>query len=293
MKRALGLLIVGGLSAVLTLCTVSQTVGQPPDILRNYRFLPRHSILDVEGGFAGFDIEANIFGKYGLVTGFEYDYGDGTSITDISPNPYAKFVNVHARAINPTDFGPYSFNLDETLNLSGLDGYPLPIFFPAVLPNIQVFRFEGVEGQGAPFEMHALTIGRWMFMKGANRAPCCDFFDYQIRAVARQVPFADFDGDDTVAASDLASWDSSYGLTSSDPFSEFDGDSDGDGDWDGSEFLSWQRQSGETMPSMEEFESMLASSLAATSAVSVPEPTAIGLVVMMLASWLVTKRHVH
>ena len=320
MKRAFGLLGVGGLSAVLILFSASHAVGQPtlfedslgdtlpvdagsgistltptlapPEILRNYRFLPRHSILHVGGGFAGFDIDANIFGRYGLVTGFHHDFGP--SLSSLSLEPFAKFVDVRARAINPTDFGPYSFDLDETLNLSGLKGKPLPLFFPAVLPNIQVFKFRGEEGQGAPFEMHAVTIGRWMFMKGANDAPCCDFFDYEIRAIARQVPFADIDHDDRVTASDLTRWENDFGETAVDGLS---GDIDVDGDVDGLDFLSWQRQRGETMPSIEEFDAVLASALAASSGsaasavtTAVPEPSSLMLAGMFVGVLLLRRR---
>ncbi len=288
MRRSL-VLVCFGLAFLLSQAATN-ALGQPPEFLRNYRFLPHHSTLHVTGGFAGFDIEANIFGKYGLVTGFD---NGGPSIDPSVPSldPFAKIVDVDAVAINPTDFGPYSFDLDETLNLSGLEGKPLPIFFPAVLPNIEVFQFRGVEGQGAPFELFAVTIGPWMFMKGANDAPCCDFFDYEIKAVARQMPFADFDGDDTVAASDLSRWENGYGQSGTGSSLELSGDSDLDGDVDGHDFLNWQVQRGETMPSIAEFEAMLASSLAAISSVSaVPEPTTLLLASIVAAGLLIRRQ---
>ena len=103
MRRSL-VLVCFGLVFLLSQAATN-ALGQPPDFLRNYRFLPRHSTLHVTGGFAGFDIEANIFGRYGLVTGF--DYG-GPSIDPIVPSlhPFAKFVDVDAVAITKTHQRP-------------------------------------------------------------------------------------------------------------------------------------------------------------------------------------------
>ena len=35
--------------------SIDRLAAQPPDRLTKYRFLPRHSILHVQGGFAGFE----------------------------------------------------------------------------------------------------------------------------------------------------------------------------------------------------------------------------------------------
>ncbi|MGI9324656.1 MAG: hypothetical protein ACR2PZ_05505 [Pseudomonadales bacterium] len=253
-------LFAASLFAVLT---VSSSVAQPPDRLSNYRFLPRHSILHVQGGFAGFDIEANIFGKFGLVEGFRYG-SDEPSISPVpSLEPYAKFVDVKARAINPTDFGPYSFNLDDTLNLTGLKGKPLPVLAP-----FDVIQFRGEEGQGAPMNLTVVKFGRWLFMKGANEAPCCDFFDYEIRAIARRAPFANFTPDDRIDDRDLTAWRDAFSRDAG-------GDSDGDEDSDGSDFLALQQQMGdeETMPSFDDFEAMAAFAAQQASVAAVPEPT--------------------
>ena len=272
--------------AFLFVQPATDALGQPPDFLRNYRFLPWHSTLHVTGGFAGFDIEANIFGKYGLVTGFNI----GGPILP-SLDPFAKFVDVRAQAINPTDFGPYSFELDATLNLSGLEGEPLPIFFPAVLPNINVYKFKGVDGQGAPIKVHALTIGRWMFMKGENNAPCCDFFNYEFRSLARQAPFADVNDDDVVDDYDLARMMSNFGAYSAADDMSSSGDTDSDGDIDGTDVLAWQRQHGERTP-LDDFDAMLTNILAtsAASVEAVPEPCSLVLVSLALAASFAIRR---
>jgi len=50
---------------------------------------------------------------------------------------------------------------------------------------------------------------------------------------------ADFNGDNTIGADDLASWSQGYGTITG--AEQGDGDADGDGDVDGSDFLAWQR----------------------------------------------------
>ncbi|MCH7752902.1 MAG: hypothetical protein IH898_12235, partial [Planctomycetes bacterium] len=67
-------------------------------------------------------------------------------------------------------------------------------------------------------------------------------------------PNADFDRDGDVDDSDLAQWESSYGIDAM-------GDTDGDGDSDGFDFLTWQRQ----------FTGSLGAAAASTA---VPEPAA-------------------
>ncbi len=56
---------------------------------------------------------------------------------------------------------------------------------------------------------------------------------------------ADFDKDDAVTASDLVVWSDNYGTTEGRPY--LWGDADGDGDTDGRDFLSWQRQAGSSL----------------------------------------------
>ena len=177
--------------ALLPALAAEPAVAQPPDFLRSYQFVTRHSTLGVQGGFAGFHFELPIYGTFDFMTGYRPELP--------SLNPYAAFLNVDAEAINPTDFGPYSFDIDGSLNLSGLSGAPLPVNAP-----FDLYRFEGTDGQGAPMELYVATLDRWLYMKGENSPGCCDFFEYEISALARQRPHPDFNNDGLVDHHDLA-----------------------------------------------------------------------------------------
>jgi hypothetical protein len=249
------------------LCAAILPLGagaQPPDLLRGYRFLPRHSTLSVSGGFAGLDLDLPIFGRFGFVTGFHSDSPSPLPVLQ----PFARFVNVEAEAINPADFGPYSFDIDETLNLSGLRGRPGPLALP--LPN---WSFEGVDGQEAPMSLLAIEVGRWLVMFGHNEAPCCDFFDYEIRAVARQVPFADFDDDGDSDRDDFSRLVANFGADGGALLEH--GDTDVDGDVDGHDFLNVQRDYGDTA------DTALALATSALANIStVPEPSSCALLLI-------------
>lgn len=88
---------------------------------------------------------------------------------------------------------------------------------------------------------------------------------------------ADFDDDNKVLASDLSLWETAYGNTDV-------GDSDGDGDSDGADFLEWQREFGLGVGAID-----TTSSLAAFTAV--PEPSSV--VLLIGASVLVLLRRSH
>jgi hypothetical protein len=61
-----------GLAAAVVGWPQSWAIAQPPDILRNYRFITDKSTVEVTGGIAGIDWPLNIFGGFGLVTGYNY-----------------------------------------------------------------------------------------------------------------------------------------------------------------------------------------------------------------------------
>jgi hypothetical protein len=70
-RRAAFVVLVGLVAAVVGL-PQSRAIAQPPDILRNYRFITDKSTVEVTGGIAGIDWPLNIFGGFGLVTGYNY-----------------------------------------------------------------------------------------------------------------------------------------------------------------------------------------------------------------------------
>lgn len=265
-RAALSLgLCVGTLLAVYP---APSALAQPPDRLEHFQFLPRRSILHVMGGFPGFDIRANIHGTFDFITGFRRDDPDPLRIGPPGLHPYAKFANVDAVGINPTDFGPYEFDLDQALNLSNLEG---KLVVPT--PHFDLYRFQGKEPFGSSIDLHVLRIGRWLLMGGETMAPVggADFIEYEVRAIARRSRFADFNADAIVDRLDFDAWQAEYGR---------DGLS-------GADFLEAQRQLGESMPSFDQFDELVA---AASAASAVPEPAAISLIIGAGAAWPLRRR---
>ena len=235
-------------------------VAQPPDLLRSYEFLTRHSTLTVSGGIAGWYFELPIHGGFDFVTGFRRDLH--------TLDPYAAFLNVEAEGINPTDFGPYSFDVDDSLNLSGLDGEPLPVAAP-----FNLYHFQGEDLQGAPVELYVAELGRWLYMKGRNDPGCCDMFSFGIKALARQTPHPDFNRDGVVDRLDLDLWEAHAGID--------DGaDADGNGTSDGIDFLVLQREFGSAAPSTDYFDAMISAALAGGALATVPEPGSMALALL-------------
>lgn len=143
--------------------------AQGPLILREYQFLPQSSTLHVEGGFAYVDIDLEVSGNFGLATGIE---SHSTQL-----EPFAQFVFVDAVASD----GLWELDLDWALNLTGLEGT-----FDPTQPRDLLFT--GQEGQGQPMVVEARMRGRRLRLTGANRAGCCDMFDFTLDAMAMQFP---------------------------------------------------------------------------------------------------------
>ena len=98
MKR---LLVTGYAAAIAVLASwfaASYAAASHPDILRDYRFIPSRSSLDVSGGFIGIQETFHVFGTFGLVTG--YDEGVVCLPTGCLPThvPFAEFVDVPGTA---------------------------------------------------------------------------------------------------------------------------------------------------------------------------------------------------
>jgi Dockerin type I domain len=263
------------LAAVIlaSLLFAATAAADPPDVLRNYRLIPRHSTLEVSGGFAGIDWNYDLSGRFGLVIGYDY------SPLAIYPPiiiPHAEFTDVRVQAMlnHPTvDAFPVPF--DQFVDLEELAG----TFHD---PNLLLFR--GEDQQAALFQLRATIVGRLIHLTGRNDPPCCDFFNYRIDAYAHLAPFADFNFDGAVDAADYTSWRNHVGMMSNATLEQ--GDADGDGDVDSADYDVWRQDLGTAIDM-----SLFAESDSATVAV-VPEPSTFALLAcgvfffLGLSQWL-------
>jgi len=271
MTRSLGLLSLCGWIAIASLAAASRAQTVSVD---HYRFLPRLSVLNQSGGFGGFDVDFRVMGKFD----FELQLGP----TDVWPTDYvAKFTNVDAWASHP--ILAYVLPLDQTLNLSGLTGKQLPVAAP-----FDVYQFDGTTQDGSSVKLIAAEIGPWLHLRGETTPPpgSADVFSYELKAVARRRPFADFTQDDAVDNADLAKWSSRFGLNASPLDGLAQGDANEDGIANGADFLEWQRQAGEVAPTLASLDAMVSAALATVDATvtasltAVPEPGSVGLLVV-------------
>jgi hypothetical protein len=238
-------------AALLFSAVAHHALADPPDILRDYRFITSRSTVHVTGGFAGWDMDLAIRGDFGLVTGYEYSEDPTAHIPTI--HPYAKFVDVDAILFNPLSMAPMpvpGWDLQQTLNLEGLDGtfqqgHPTRLFF------------RGLEGQGFPIELQATMRGRLLHITGENDPGCCDFYHYKIDALAYQKPYPDWNVDNMIDAADYVS------------LRKLAGNEDPD------EYGAWQELFGANVA-----ESVSGSSLASGSSPAVPEPAALALLLI-------------
>ena len=276
--------LVGRVSAIAavvillaaTWLAANVAVASHPDILRNYRFIPSRSTLELTGGFAGFDETFHPVGKFGLVTGYEEGFSCLAIGCQPPPThiPFADFVDVQSRLV---PVGPMfdEQDLDDTLNLSGLHG-------TFTTPNR--LHFHGVDGQGAPFRLEATLAGRLIHLVGANDPSCCDFFNYKFDAYAHLAPFADFNFDCSVDSADYTTWRDHLGTTSDATLEQ--GDADGDGDVDSADYAVWRQDQG-TVIDMSAFAEAGGGAMAA-----VPEPSTFSLLaggvllLVGLSQWL-------
>ena len=280
MMRSLGLLSLCGW-IVVSLPSTSRAQTSSVD---HYQFLPRLSVLNQSGGIGGFDVDFRVMGKFDFTVEFGH--------TDVWPPQYvAKFSNVDAWASHP--ILAYVLPLDQTLNLSGLVGWQLPVAAP-----FDVYCFDGTTQDGSSVKLIAAEIGPWLHLRGETTPPprSADYFEYELKAVARRTPFADFTQDDAVDNADLARWSSRFGLKASALEGLAQGDANQDGIADGADFLQWQRQAGEVAPALASLDAMVDAALATlaaaepTSIAAVPEPTTLGLGVVGIAGLLLRRR---
>jgi len=248
-------------------------IADIPDILRNYRFITSHSIVEVSGGLPVFSYDLNIAGKFGLATGYN---GLETPTPSPAATPptlsgHAEFVNVKGVLFNPRSASPLpGLDVDATLNLTGLKG---TFKFPSDI------HFTGNDGQGIPIQLEAVTRGPLLHLTGATlpvpTCASCGINMYKVDALATLGPYADFNLDGVVDNKDLRVIMSNIGLQNDANFEQ--GDTDGNGIVDGNDLLEWQRSYGAAT-------SLSAFSDLSSSGTTVPEPVATTLIAMLAAS---------
>jgi hypothetical protein len=245
---------------------IEPVAAQPPDVLQSFRLIPSRSTLDVTGGAANIHQTFFAYGKFGLNFGYE-------------GGPHGELVNVDSWLV-PDSPLTFVWHTDGTLNLSGLEGT-----FAASDPSRIVFQ--GVDRQGAPLQLTATQRGRLLHIIGENQPPCCGFFKYRLDALAHVAPYADFNLDGVVDEQDAYMLASNIGTFAHATLEQ--GDADGDGDVDGSDFLTWQREIGAATP-MSAFASA-SSTGSSLNFHAVPEPTTIALLFICAIAIFGAQRH--
>jgi hypothetical protein len=206
--------------------------GQPPDVLRDYRFIPQDTLVHVSGGTQGYNMDLTIAGTFGLVTGFNEVVDPTAHVPTL--DPFAQFMNVHGILYNPLSLAPLpvpGWDLDKTLNLSGLKGT-----FNASNPD-QLFFF-GADGAGVALRLEADIEGKLLHITGGSSdPPGGNPVLYKIDALAHLTPFPDFNSDGSITVADVSpmlaemsspqTYMAAHNLSSSDVVAM--GDLDGDG----------------------------------------------------------------
>jgi hypothetical protein len=237
---------------VLAGCLCSIAAADPPLSLTDYRFITPKSVVDVTSRSGGADMQLNILGRFGLVKGWNEDVDPTTQVPQLVP--FAQFTNVKAILFDPRRATPLpspGWDLDKTLNLSGLNG-------TFTVPD-NLFFF-GADGQGQAIRLQATITGPLLHLTGGSSDPCCNYNLYTVDAWAHQLPWADFNGDGQVDTGDYATWRKSFGTIVT-PGS--DGDANGDGVVDGVDYTLWRNQSGQI------------DGMSSVTSGQVPEPSAI------------------
>jgi hypothetical protein len=250
MKR----LLLAWLCVVLCSFAAERAAAQDPaEILQHYRLVPRLSRLHKTGGFAGVNERYRLIG--------EFDLSRSTG-----PPANASFENaeIWGSLISDEPTPAVVIDVDEILNLEGLRGTQLPVAAP-----FDVYRFEGELGDDSSVELFAALLGRWIYIHGGTEPPpgSADFFEYDIRALGRSRPFADFNADGTVDAADYV-------------LARDSGWSGGEPETAGAGLADWHQQFGETVPDMAKVEAALSAAVASfVSSAAVPEPACLSLAI--------------
>src|SRR3954452_1849893 len=204
---------------VVASAIANSAFAQPPDFLRDYAFIPSRTVVHVTGGSPNYNTDLTIAGKFGLVTGYDEEISPTGGVPKLVP--HAEFVDVHGILYNPLIMAPLplpGWDLDKTLNLSRLKG---------TFADPGVLHFNGVDGQGVPIALDATLRGPLLHLTGMNLLPptcatCTQYIGYKVDALAFTKPYADFNLDGTIDASDFGIWRAAAGLASNASFDQGD-----------------------------------------------------------------------
>ncbi len=182
----------------LLLIVSIQAQAIPPIILHEFTF-DDDSTLGVTGGFAGINDVFGIDGTFGIAVGYEQVFEPGSVPALV---PFIRFASVDAVLTGPPGAlgGPgwlAGSDLDSLLNLTGLEGSFAGGF------DSRALVFTGVDGQGQPMAVNVFGADGQLQLKGRNNAGCCDFFNYQLDALADLPMPGDITRDGYVGIEDL------------------------------------------------------------------------------------------
>ena len=196
-----------------------QASAQPPDSLQQLRFIPSRSTLDVTGDFAGVRQQFFTYGTFGLNVGYE-------------GGPHAEFMGVDSWLV--PDVAAHVCLAHRPHSEPKRPRGPFA-------SDPSRITFQGLDGQGVPFHVTAVQRGRLLHLVGENDPPCCDFFKYKLNVLAHVAPYADFNLDGLVDKLDADILSSNIGTFANATFEQ--GDTNGDGDVDGDDFLAGSARS--------------------------------------------------
>lgn len=254
-----------GMAVACVLAAVGSAEGQSLGLkVSTFKVVPKLSVLERSGGIAGVSEQLRLSGSFDLQI-----------LPPAIYPPYVAFDNaeIWGSLISDLPHPAVVEDVDDLLNLENLNGRML-----APQGELIRYQFEGKLDDGSSIKLGAAKIGAWLYVRGFTTPPpgSADFFEYQLRMVARSGPFADLNDDGVVDAADYTLLRDGQG---------------GDGtaaieSGAKATFDDWRAQYGERLPNFEEIDALvfgLASGFAA-SAAAVPEPTSAALMLLVAAA---------
>lgn len=258
-----------GVAAAIGRGAFAQSLGPK---LGEFKVLPRLSVLHRTGGIAGVNQRLRLSGSYEL---------EQSPLAVYPPMVSFQNAEIWGSLISDLPHPAYVEDVDELLNLEGLFGQQVPVGAP-----FDVYKFSGETLDGSSIQLHAAVIGPWMYVRGSTTPPpsSADYFEYELRMVARSRPFADLNEDGRVDAADYTVLRDRAGAAGAGAVGA---------STDGVTYGDWREQFGEQVPDFIAVDDYLAGagsdSIAALAATATPEPSSAALMCLCCAM-LVARR---